>query len=120
MARNPYQGSPIVVQQALQLAYNLRAEIKKKVRKDLKRGINTKIVGKQELDQYIVQCNPKAPRRKREAWWYEAAMQRLIDTVLALRSENTALRREVGRAARLDEVHVQDEAGRWRSEEDAS
>jgi hypothetical protein len=104
--RNPYVGSPVAVQQALQLAYDLRAEIKKNVRKDLKRGINAKIVGKQELDQYIVQCNPKAPRRRREAWWYEAVMQRLIDTVLALRSENTTLRREVGRAARLDEVHV--------------
>lgn len=117
--RRPYAGSPLIVQEALQLAYDLRHQIKKQVRKDLKRNINTKIVTKQELDQYVIQCNPKAPRRRREAWWYEAAMQRLIDTVMILREENAALRREVGRAARRDEVHVQNEAIRDRVAGDA-
>lgn len=102
-----YLGANANMQQLLQMTYDLRAQVRDQVRKDVKRGVSTAIVGKQELDQYILQCNPKAPRKKRDPVWYEAAMGRLVHTVLVLRAENGKLRRELGREERRDG----DEAG---------
>lgn len=119
--RSKYDGTPVALQEALKLTYELRARVKTRVKKDLKRNVNTKIVGHQELDRYILQCDPKAARRKQEAWWYEAAMRRLIDTVLVLRAENGSLRRELGRVNRSSDEELDEVAfGRARPEVDAA
>jgi hypothetical protein len=100
MRRNSYKGASPEVQKAMEAVFELRSVVRKRTNAALKQKKSMAIVGQQELDGYILQCNPKIVRKRRDAVWYEHAMQRLVHTVLVLREENKSLRKELGRAER--------------------